>query len=142
MSYVLSRATAQRRFGTMLLSLLGITGLVLSAIGIYGVIAFFVAQRTHEIGVRIALGATARSVMQMVVGQALVLAMIGIVLGAVAAFWATRVLETMLFQVGARDPVTYAAAAATLVLVALAAALVPARRATRVDPLRAMTSAG
>jgi predicted permease len=142
MSYVLSNATAQRRFGTMLLSLLGITGLVLSAIGIYGVIAFFVAQRTHEIGVRIALGATARSVMQMVVGQALVLALIGIVVGAVAAFWATRVLETMLFQVGARDPATYAAAAATLVLVAFAAALIPARRATRVDPLRAMTAEG
>ena len=142
MSTVLARSMATRRFSMLLLSLLGVTGLVLAAIGIYGVIAFFVTQRTHEIGVRLALGASSRNVVRLVVGQALVLSITGIVVGGLAAFWATRVLKTMLFQVDARDPMTYGAAAAMLVVVALVASFIPARRATRVDPLRAMSAAG
>jgi putative ABC transport system permease protein len=141
MDDVLSQSIATRRFNTMLLLLLGVTGLILAAIGIYGVVAFFVTQRTHEIGVRVALGATTRSVIQLVVRQAFALAMSGIVLGAVAAFWATRVLGTMLFQVNSRDPIAYAAAAVVLLLVALAAAWLPARRAARVDPIKALGAA-
>jgi len=142
MDDVLSQSTALRRFNTMLLSLLGLTGLILAAIGIYGVIAFFVSQRTHEIGVRIALGATTGSVIRMVVRQAFALAVLGIIVGAVAAMWATKALATMLFQVDARDPIAFAAGAAVLLLVALGASLLPARRAARVEPVRALTASG
>jgi putative ABC transport system permease protein len=142
MDDVLAQSTSTRRFNTMLLSLLGLTGLVLATIGIYGVIAYFVSQRTHEIGVRVALGATTQSVVRMVVLQALSLAVLGIAVGGVASFWATRVLGTMLFQVSARDPVAFAVAAAALFLVAIGASWLPARRAARVDPVRALASAG
>jgi putative ABC transport system permease protein len=142
MDDVLTESTATRRFNTLLLSFLGLTGLVLAAVGIYGVIAFFVTQRTHEIGVRVALGATARDVVRMVVRQAAALAVTGVVLGAAAAYWATQVLRTMLFGVDARDPIAYAAAAAALVLVAIVAAMLPARRAARVDPVRALAVSG
>ncbi|MGH7678399.1 MAG: ADOP family duplicated permease [Gemmatimonadaceae bacterium] len=139
MDDVLSRATAQRRFNTMLLSLLGATGLILAAIGIYGVIAFFVNQRTHEIGVRVALGASTREVVGLVIRQAAVLAVAGIVVGAVAANWATSVLQRMLFQVEAKDPVAFISGAVVLLLVALGAALIPARRAARVAPVQALS---
>ncbi|MEX2154327.1 MAG: ABC transporter permease [Gemmatimonadaceae bacterium] len=142
MDDVLSQSTALRRFNTMLLTLLGLTGLILAAIGIYGVIAFFVSQRTHEIGVRIALGATTGSVVRMVVRQALALAVLGIIVGGVTALWATKVLGSMLFEVDARDPIAFAAGAAVLLLVALGASLLPARRAARVEPVRALTASG
>jgi putative ABC transport system permease protein len=142
MDDVLTQSTATRRFNTLLLSFLGLTGLILAAIGIYGVIAFFVSQRTHEIGVRVALGATARDVVRMVVMQAVILALTGVVIGGAAAYWGTQVLRTMLFGVDARDPIAYAAAAAVLVLVALVAATLPARRAARVDPVRALAVSG
>ena len=138
MNEVMVQETAVRRFNTILLSLLGVTGLVLAAIGIYGVISFFVTQRTHEIGVRVALGATRASVVKMIVRQAATLALVGIGLGAVAAFWATRVLGSMLFEVSVRDPAAFAAAGLLLLVVAIAAAWLPARRATRVDPVRAL----
>ena len=142
MSDVLSQANATRRFNTILLSLLGLTGLVLAAIGIYGVIAFFVTQRTHEIGVRVALGATTASVVKLVVRQAVMLALFGIGLGAVGALWATRVLGSMLFEVSARDPVAYAVAGLVLLIVAITASWFPARRAACVDPVRALAAAG
>jgi putative ABC transport system permease protein len=142
MEDVLGQSMATRRFNTLLLSFLGLTGLILAAVGIYGVIAFFVSQRTHEIGVRVALGATAREVVRIVVTQALVLALTGVVVGGAAAYWTTRVLRTMLFEVDARDPIAYAAAAAALVLVALVAATLPARRAARVDPVKALAVSG
>jgi putative ABC transport system permease protein len=141
MDDVLQLASASRRFNTQLLSLLGLTGLILAAIGIYGVIAFFVTQRTHEIGVRMALGATGRHVVQMVVRQAVMLALIGVTLGGLGAWWATKSLESMLFQVQPRDPVAYAIAAGVLVLVATVAATLPARRAAKVDPVRVIGSA-
>ena len=100
------------------------------------------SQRTHEIGVRVALGATTQSVVRLVVGQALQLALLGIVLGALASFWVTRVLGSMLFRVSARDPVAYGVAAGVLLLVAIGASWLPARRAARVDPLRALASSG
>jgi putative ABC transport system permease protein len=141
MNEVMVQANAVHRFNTILLSLLGATGLVLAAIGIYGVISFFVTQRTHEIGVRVALGATRASVVKMVVRQAATLALVGIGLGAVGAFWATRVLGSMLFQVSVRDPAAFVAAGLLLLLVAIGAAWLPARRATRVDPVRALSGA-
>jgi predicted permease len=138
MDDVLSQSTATRRFNTMLLSLLGLTGLILAAIGIYGVVTFFVSQRTHEFGVRVALGATATNVVSMVVRQAFTLALLGIVVGGVAATWATNVLGTMLFQVDARDLIAFTAGATVLLLVAVGASLLPARRAARVDPMVAL----
>ena len=142
LSDVVSQSTANRRFNTQLLTFLGLTGLILAAIGIYGVIAFFVSQRTHEIGVRVALGASRPRVIRMVIRQAAVLALVGIAVGAVGAWWATKVFGTMLFQVGARDPVAFIAAAAALLIVALAASWFPARRAARVEPVKALAAAG
>jgi putative ABC transport system permease protein len=141
MDDVLAQSTATRRFNTLLLTILGMTGLVLAAIGIYGVMSFFVAQRTHEIGVRVALGATTASVVSIVVRQALLLAGLGVIAGGVAAYWATRALASMLFQTDARDPGAFMAGAIVLVLVTLAAAWVPARRAARVEPVRALGAA-
>jgi putative ABC transport system permease protein len=141
MDDVMQQATSTRRFNTQLLSLLGLSGLILAAIGIYGVIAFFVTQRTHEIGVRIALGATGGNVVRMVVRQAVTLALIGVTIGGIGAWWATQSLRTMLFQVDARDPLAYALAALVLVLVAATAATLPARRAAKVDPVRVIGSA-
>jgi putative ABC transport system permease protein len=137
---VLSESTATRRFNTTLLSLLGGTGLILAAIGIYGVIAFFVSQRAHEIGVRVALGASTRDVVVMVIREAILLASAGIVVGSAAAVWATRFLGSMLFEINERDPIAFAAGAAVLLLVALGASLLPARRAAHVDPMRALAA--
>ncbi|MEX2281659.1 MAG: ABC transporter permease [Gemmatimonadota bacterium] len=140
MNEVLAQSTAVRRFNTMLLALLGMTGLVLSAIGVYGVIAFFVTQRRHEIGVRLALGATTRNVVGLVLGQGALLTGLGVLLGGGAAFAATRVLDSLLFQVQPLDPVTYAACAALLAIVALCATLIPARRAARVHPVESLNA--
>ena len=139
MDNVLAQSTATRRFNTMLLSSLGLTGLLLAAIGIYGVIAFFVNQRTHEIGVRMALGATTQNVVGLVVRHAAALAVLGIVLGAVGAYWATTALSGMLFEIDARDPLAFVIGAAVLMGVALGAAWIPARRASRVPPISALT---
>jgi len=141
MNDVLTQSTSTRRFNTLLLSLLGLTGLVLATIGIYGVIAYFVSQRTHEIGVRVALGATSSSVVRMVVRQAMMLAAIGIAIGAMSSLWATRVLGSMLFHVSARDPIAYGVAGVVLFLIAIGASWLPARRAAGVDPLKALTQA-
>ena len=140
MDDVLSQSTSTRRFNTLLLSLIGVTGLILAAIGIYGVIAYFVSQRTHEIGVRVALGASAPSVVRMVVSQALWLALAGVAIGTVLAFWATRAIAQLLYSTSARDPVAYGLAAAVLLLVAVGASWIPARRAARVEPIRALGS--
>jgi putative ABC transport system permease protein len=134
MQEVMSRASSGRRFNTLLLSGLGLIGLILAAIGIYGVIAFFVTQRTHEIGVRLALGATRWNVIALVLGQGVTLAALGVLVGAGASAAATRVLRGLLFQVNALDPVTYIACALVLAAVAIAATLIPARRAARVQP--------
>jgi len=120
------------------LALFAAIALLLAAVGIYGLIAYSVAQRTHEIGVRMALGAARRDVVRMVVGQGAGLAAIGIVLGLAGAFALTRLLETMLFGIGATDVTTFAVAPLGLMLVVLLATLVPAVRATRVSPLVAL----
>jgi putative ABC transport system permease protein len=136
----LARSLATSRFNTLLLTLLGAIGLALAASGIYGVIAYFVSQRTQEIGVRMALGATASSVVRLVLGQALRPVAAGAVLGVAVALGASRVLSSQLFGVSPTDPLTIAAVLATLIGVAMLASIVPARRAAAIDPTRALQS--
>jgi ABC-type antimicrobial peptide transport system permease subunit len=140
MEEIIARTLATPRFQSTLLAALGASGLLLAVVGIYGVIALLVVQRTQEFGLRMALGAQRGQVLRMVVGQGVVLAMTGIVAGAVVALLATRVLGDMLFGIGPRDPSTFVGVAALLALSAIAASVVPALRATRVDPLVAMRS--
>ena len=138
MDAVVSSALAQRRFTMLLLAMFATTALALSAIGIYGVMAYFVTQRTREIGIRLALGASRRDVLGLVLGQGIRLASAGVVLGLIGALAITRAIATLLFDVSPRDPVTLAAPSIVLTAVALLACYVPARRATRVDPIRAL----
>ncbi|HEY1912143.1 MAG TPA: ABC transporter permease [Vicinamibacterales bacterium] len=134
----IDRTLSESRFNTLLLSLLGGIGLLLAAGGIYGVIAYFVSQRTQEIGVRIALGASRRSVVVLILAQALKPVAIGVVVGVVAALAASRVLSSQLFGVTRTDPLTIVAVVATLLGVALVASAIPARRAASIDPTRAL----
>jgi predicted permease len=138
MEAVVASALAERRFTMLLLALFAVTALLLSAIGIYGVMSYFVTQRTHEIGIRMALGASPRDVVEMVLGQGVRLAAAGVAAGIIGALAITRAIATLLFGVGPRDPGTLIALSATLTAVALVACYVPARRATRVDPIRAL----
>ncbi len=116
----------------------GFVALLLSAIGIYGVIAFWVAQRTGEIGIRMALGASRNGMLILVLGQAIFMVVAGTAIGLVAALGLTRLMKTLLFGVRASDPLTFAGVAILLTLVALAACYIPARRAMRVDPMVAL----
>jgi putative ABC transport system permease protein len=123
---------------TLFLSAAGLQALALAAIGIYGVVAFSVARRTREIGIRMALGATPARVLRFVMGQGLVLSLVGVVLGVAMALASTRILAGLLYGIGPRDPITFAATALGLVAVALLACWIPARRALRVNPLAAL----
>ncbi len=138
MDDVVSRSVAVPKFTTMLLAMLGGAGLILAVVGIYGVIAYFVSQRTRELGVRIALGASPSSVVTLVVRQGMTLALSGVLAGLVLSWWLTKilgsVLEQMLFQVSAHDPLVFTGIAALLVAVALIASAIPAWRAARVHP--------
>ena len=135
---VLTDSIGDRRALMALLGILAALALLLAAIGIYGVIAYSVAQRTHEIGIRMTLGAQADDVLKLVVGQGMKLVLIGIVIGMIASFALTRWIKTLLFNVSATDPVTFGLISLLLILVALLACYLPARRATRVDPLVAI----
>jgi predicted permease len=134
----LARALARPRFNAMLLSIFAGTALVLTAIGIYGVMAYSVSQRTNEIGIRIALGAGKNSIFRLVVGQAMTIVAISLVAGVVGAFAATRLLNSLLYGIGASDPVTFIAIMLLVSAVAFLAAWLPARRAMRVDPIVAL----
>ncbi|HSK79773.1 MAG TPA: FtsX-like permease family protein, partial [Thermoanaerobaculia bacterium] len=138
MEEIRATSLALTRLNTMLLAGLGGIGLLLAAVGIYGVIAYFVAQRTQEIGLRMALGATERGVLGMVVLQALRPVGVGLALGLAGAFAATRALKSLLFGVSASDPVTFVGVVCVLLAAALLASYGPARRAARVEPTRAL----
>jgi putative ABC transport system permease protein len=131
---------APRRVNVVLVGVFGGTALLLALTGIYGSIAFRVARRTHEIGVRIALGARPVRVISMVVGRSLLLASIGVAAGLLIALGASRLASSLLYGVAPHDPVSYAAAAAVLLLAAAAAGWLPALRAARVDPVTALRS--
>jgi putative ABC transport system permease protein len=132
------QALAPNRVQSTLMGIFGTVALLLSGIGIYGVISYSVAQRTHEIGIRAALGASAGSLLRLIVSRGLVLALIGLVIGVGGALGLTRVMERLLYGVGARDPMTMSSVAAVLAAVAVSACYIPARRATKVDPLIAL----
>jgi putative ABC transport system permease protein len=129
---------AMSRFTTWLLTLLGATGLILAAVGVYGVIAYVVTQRTHEFGVRMALGATSGGVRWLVVRQGFVVALIGVLIGSGLSFAASRLLRGMVFGITEHDPMTFVVVGTVLTIVAVAASYIPARRATRIDPLTAL----
>jgi putative ABC transport system permease protein len=135
---VVDRSMEQPRFRTLLIGLFALLALVLAAIGVYGLISYTVAQRTREIGIRMALGAHPGQVLGPMMREGLVLAGLGIAIGMAGSLAMARLLSTFLFGIGATDPATFAAAAALLVVVALAASYIPSRRALKVDPLTAL----
>jgi putative ABC transport system permease protein len=134
----LSDVVAQPRFQALLLGLFGLMALVLVSAGVYGVVSYSVAQRSHEIGVRMALGAGQGDVLRLVIGQGMKLALTGLAIGLAAALALTRLMKSLLFGVSASDPLTFGSVSLLLMLVALLACWIPARRATRVDPLIAL----
>jgi putative ABC transport system permease protein len=136
---IVARSISQPRFYMTLLTLFAAVALMLAAIGIFGVLSYAVAQRTREIGIRMALGAHQSSVLGLIVREAMVMTTGGVVIGVIAAFLLTEwLVATLLFDTSPHDPATFIGVAITLALVALAAAYVPARRATRVDPIVAL----
>jgi predicted permease len=138
MNEVIAETLAQRRFSMILLDAFAVVALLLASVGLYGVISYLVGQRTHELGIRMALGATRKNVLRLVLGQGMKMALSGVALGLVAALGLTRLLAKMLYGVSATDPVTFAVISLLLTLVALLACFVPALRATKVDPLVAL----
>jgi putative ABC transport system permease protein len=138
MTELVDSSVAQPRYRTTLFGLFAALAMILAATGIYGVMSYSVAQRTHEIGVRMALGARRFDVLKLVVGQGMLLTLIGVALGLAAAFGLTRVMQSLLFGVTTKDPLTFVVVSALLIAVAFVACFVPARRATKVDPLVAL----
>ncbi|MGH9852559.1 MAG: ABC transporter permease, partial [Blastocatellia bacterium] len=138
METVIAESVSDRRLNMVLLGVFSGLALLLAVIGIYSVMSYTVTQSTRELGIRMALGAQARDVLKLVVGQGIALAAIGMVIGLIAAFALTRLMKTLLFGVGATDPLTFACVSALLIVVALAACVIPARRATKVDPMVAL----
>ena len=138
MDDIVAATLAARRFSMILLASFAGLALLLSSIGIYGVISYVVGQRTHEIGLRMALGASRTEVLRMVLSQGAKLAGIGVLLGLAASLALTQLMGSMLYGVSPTDPLTFAGVAVILTLVALAACYIPARRAMRVDPMVAL----
>jgi putative ABC transport system permease protein len=138
MDQIITRSTESRRFSLVLIGAFAALALVLAAIGIYAVLAYSVARRTHEIGVRMALGARSGDVLRLVLGQGLRVTAIGIVFGVVGALVLTRFLQSLLYEVRPTDPTTFLGALLLLVTVSVAASYLPARRAMRVDPMVAL----
>jgi putative ABC transport system permease protein len=138
MEQMVADSMTQRRFSMTLLAVFAIVALVLASVGLYGVMSYSVTHRTNEIGIRMALGAKVTDVMAMVVGQGMKLSLVGVAIGLAGAFALTRVMSSLLFGVSATDPLTYAIVAFVLAGVSLVASYVPARRATKVDPIEAL----
>jgi putative ABC transport system permease protein len=138
MEQVVAESVAAPRFTLLLLGIFAGLALILAGVGIYGVMSYSVTQRTHEIGLRMALGAGASDVLKLVVGQGAVLALIGVAIGLAGAYGVTRLMSTLLFNVSATDPLTFVSIALLLVGVALAASFIPARKASKVDPMAAL----
>jgi putative ABC transport system permease protein len=138
MTDVMSASLAAQRFNMTLMGIFAAVALALAAIGIYGVISYSVTQRTHEIGIRMALGAETGDVLRGVLREGLLLAGIGVAIGIGAAFALTRVMSSLLFGVSTTDPVTFVSISLILIGVALGATFIPARRATKVDPMIAL----
>jgi putative ABC transport system permease protein len=138
MEEVLAESTAQQRFSVFLLGVFSAAALVLAAVGLYGAIGYSVAERTREMGIRMALGATKSDILRAIVGQGLALALAGLAIGTVAALALTRLMSGLLFQVSAADPASFAASALLFAAIAALASYLPARRATRVDPTEAL----
>src|SRR5262245_21032170 len=138
MESLIGTSVARARFSALLLTIFAVVALLLASVGIYGVMAYSVAQRTHEIGLRMALGARRRDVLKLVVRRGMNLALCGVAIGVAASFALTRLMETLLFNVSATDPLTFAAIPLLLIFVAALACLIPARRASKVDPMVAL----
>jgi putative ABC transport system permease protein len=138
MDEIMVRSTARSDFNMFLLTVFGAAALVLAGIGVYGLMSYSVAQRTQEIGIRLALGAELGQVRNMVIVQGMTLALAGVVIGTLSALALSRLIETLLFGVTARDPAVFVAVPGVLTLVALAAVWLPALRATRIDPIDAL----
>jgi ABC-type antimicrobial peptide transport system permease subunit len=138
MDQEMASSVAAPKFNTFVLGLFAFLALFLAAIGIYGVLAYAVAQQSHEIGIRMALGAQRRDVMRLILVRGARLALAGLAIGTLAAFGLTRLMASLLYGISASDPLTFAAVATVLLAVALAACYVPARRAMRVDPMVAL----
>jgi len=138
MTEYLRDSLSRRRFNLILLSVFSGVALALAAVGIYGVISYGVTERTHEMGIRMALGAQPRDVLKLVVRQAMVLTLGGVGIGLLSSLALTRLMKSLLFNVGVTDPLTFAVIALLMILIAMLACLIPARRATKVDPLVAL----
>jgi len=138
MDQIIAASVAQRRFNLILMLMFAVIALLLASVGIYGVMSYSVTQRTQEIGIRMSLGAQRKDVLTMIVGRGMTLAVIGLGLGMVAAFFLTQLLRSLLFSTSATDPLTFVGIAGLLALVAFAANIIPARRATKIDPIIAL----
>jgi len=138
MAEVLGEQAAQRRMGMIMLVAFSALALLLASLGIYGVLAYFVTQHTNEIGVRLALGATPRNILFLVLKKGMGLTLLGVVIGIVSSFALTRLMSSLLFGVKASDPLTFVSVPLLLGAVALVACAIPARRATKVDPMIAL----
>jgi putative ABC transport system permease protein len=138
MEEVVSDSVASRRLNMVLLGIFAAVAAALAAVGIYGVMSYTVAQRTHEVGIRIALGARPSDILKLLVGHAALLAVIGAGIGLVGAFALTRLMSSLLYGISPTDPVTFAIITLVIILIALIASLIPARRALKVDPIVAL----
>jgi putative ABC transport system permease protein len=140
MDELLARSTEERRFSLLLLGTFATIALIMAGIGIYGMISFSAKQRNHEIGVRLALGASRRGILRMVVGEGMMLALFGVLVGIGGAVILTRFIEALLFDVRATDPLTFGAVPLMFLVIAFVASYLPALRATKVDPVTALRS--